>query len=414
MTSIMNSKSLILIAVLFVITFNSNGQSIEPQLWFYSNSSPEIGSYRNDVEEIQALIKAGSESDYISEKQSLDMLYRYYEIQNTSVIKYSTVDFITLPFQCKDYTETSSYKVDFGADLIENKISEEFPLARFSFQLSFGSPVQQIDPHLFSEQVESIKLPASKELTYTSSPEIMTTNLLYIEGYDVLNYTSLISKDSTLIVAATNGKDSYQIPSMVKQIGQGALRGSQLKSITIPSTVVHIGERAFDQSSILSFYFMSTEVPSLDTLAFGEQLDKKVRIYVPKESIKAYKRAWKPLKRHIKAFPKSFDRSPISEDFDANCRYKICSGLQLTEDGKIINKNNRFFKHDFTSSLNDQETLLWKYFRYYNIDIDWMAETLCTFVDDYAYYEAYYYCKGVLKKWYDEGLICKSYSPFIY
>lgn len=405
-------KSASILILLISIVFHTFGQTVEPQFWFYSKTAPVLGNNANDIDEHNILSLQVLFGNHFSNAQIMEMYYRMYEIQNTSIIRYTTADFEKLPFQLTDGKEIGLQKVDFGAELIENTSNQSTPTWCFEYQLGFGTPVQRIDPQLFSEQMEEVRLPASSNLTYISSPEIMTTNLSIIEGYDVFNYSALISKDSTLIVAATKYQESYQIPNIVKRIGAGALRGSRIKSLTLPSSIIAIGEKAFDQSDILTYHLLPTEVPTLGEFAFGEQISKKVTIYVPKESLKAYKKAWKPLKRHIKALPRSYNYDLAKDEFDINCSYWSCYGLQLTEDGHVINKNNRFINKDLDVRLNEKEANLWKYMRYYDMDIDWLSAVLYNNNDDYLHLStAYDDCLSIMKKWFDEGIICKSSQP---
>ena len=405
-------KATSILIIILAMTSHSFCQMRGLQYWFYNNTAPILNASANDAEEISVLSTQIMYKDWyrFSDEQVLEMYYRMYEIKNTSIINYSTSDYEKLPFQSTNDNEMWLRKVDFGAELVENTSELIAATWNFTFQLRFDSPIQRIDPQLFMAQTYEVQLPASTDLTYTSSPEIMTTYLYSIEGYDAYNYSALISKDSILIVAATRFKDSYQIPTIVKRIGAGALRGGTwIRSLTIPSSVVAIGDKAFDQSSILTFYLLSTEVPTLGESVFGEQVPKELTIYVPSKSLRAYRKTWKPLKKHIKAFPKTFDYNLAKDSFDINGLYKIEYGLQLTEDGRIINKSNRFIDKNINVRLNEKETMLWQHMENLEMDLEWMTDVL---LDKYDYLisrdSAYEECLRIMKKWYDAGLICKT------
>ena len=413
----MKKSASILIAII-TIAIHSFGQSVEPQFWFYSKTAPVFGNNANDVEENNTLslqIKLNNLfGNYFSNEQILEMYYRIYEIQNTSEILYSTDSYYSdgVPFVSESSPEKGYIHVDFGSPLIENESDDNNP--EYSHRLRFASPIQKVDPELFSYWVQQIKLPPTTDLSYTSSPNIFTTLLVLIEGYDVYNYSALISKDSTLVVAATSAKTNYKIPELVKRIGAGALRGTLLRRLIIPSNVSSIGDNAFDLSDIQDYYIMSTKVPSIGQNVFGEKMDKKTTIYVPKESLRTYKKAWKPLKRHIKAIPKSFDPNMADEIFNPNRYYKIQSGLALKDNNCVYNRNNRFVDKDFSMTLNKYELLLWKHLKQYGTltNIDWMANLLFMEFEEFNKWEdAKECCLTTMKKWFDTGLVIKISNP---
>ena len=411
-------KTASILITFLAITFHAIGQSTEPQLWFYSNTAPVLGDNANDVEESNTLSLQIKYNNWLgfSNEQILNMYYRIYEIQNTSEIFYSPIGIYDdgLPFISESAPEVGYIHVDFGSNLIGNENYFGNYNGEYSHRLRFASPIHKIDPELFSFWVDRIKLPPIEDLSYSSSPDIFTTNLVMLEGYDVYNYTSLINKDSTLIVAATSAKPYYIIPEFVKSIGAGALRGTLLHSLIIPSNVSSIGDQAFDLSDIQSYYILSTNVPTLGENVFYLR-DKKTTIYVPKKALRSYKKAWKPLKKHIKAIPKSFDPDMSVELFNPNRIYKIQSGLALKGGNCVYNKNNRFLNTDFSMELNRFDVAIWNHLTKYgaSTDINLMTNVIYGQFDEFSRWEdAKEYITKTLEKWFHNGVIARVYDPF--
>ena len=96
---------------------------------------------------------------------------------------------------------------------------------------------------------------------------------------------------------------SIVIPNSVREIGNNAfLNCNSLTSMEIPNSVTSIGISAFQNCrGLTSVTIQATTPPSLDSFAFDNT--NNCRIYVPAESVDAYKNAtnWSALSRRIKA-----------------------------------------------------------------------------------------------------------------
>ena len=94
-----------------------------------------------------------------------------------------------------------------------------------------------------------------------------------------------------IIAFAPSGLTEYTIPEGVTAIGSQAFAWSSLTKVTISEHVTEIGDSAFSYASKLSeVYCKSTTPPTLGTGAFDTNATGR-KIYVPSESVDAYKAA---------------------------------------------------------------------------------------------------------------------------
>ena len=137
------------------------------------------------------------------------------------------------------------------------------------------------------------------------------------------NYASidgvLFSKDKTILIQYPEGKDatSYMIPESVKSIEENAFYRSSLTSITIPESVTWIGDYAFYDCDFTSITCKNTTPPESSYLTFYD-VDKSIPLYVPAESVEAYKNAvgWKEF-TNIQAIPFSSVANTKAETQDS-------------------------------------------------------------------------------------------------
>ena len=88
------------------------------------------------------------------------------------------------------------------------------------------------------------------------------------------------------------GATEYTIPDSATSIGDNAFYGcSSITSVTIPDSVTSIGEAAFrDCDSLTSVYCKAITPPVGDYSMFYDNASDR-KVYVPMESVEAYKNA---------------------------------------------------------------------------------------------------------------------------
>ena len=123
---------------------------------------------------------------------------------------------------------------------------------------------------------------------------------------------STISLPSTIMSipeffgAQCNGLSTINIPNSVTSIGESAFQNSGLTSVIIPSSVTSIGRNAFYYCRILtSVTVEATTPPTLGANAFTSNAVSGRKIYVPAESVEAYKAAtnWMNYAEDIEPIP---------------------------------------------------------------------------------------------------------------
>ena len=90
------------------------------------------------------------------------------------------------------------------------------------------------------------------------------------------------------------------IPNSIPRIGSYAFYCSNLSSVTIPESVTSIGERAFDYCNHLTSITVLNETPP--QLEY-QAIPSNATIYVPKNSVDAYKSDWSDFESKIQAIP---------------------------------------------------------------------------------------------------------------
>ena len=157
-----------------------------------------------------------------------------------------------------------------------------------------------VDGVLYNKDTTALlQYPLGNTLTEYVIPQSVTS--IGIEAFEVCDLTSITIGDGVTSIGEMAflecaGLISIDIPSNVISIGEAAfIRCGSLTSITIGGGVTSIGGWAFYACSDLTAITCEATIPpACGEDVFGE-VDKSIPLYVPKESINAYKNAdqWK-------------------------------------------------------------------------------------------------------------------------
>lgn len=97
--------------------------------------------------------------------------------------------------------------------------------------------------------------------------------------------------DGKLVSFAQCGLTEYTVPDGVTMVEEGAFAKTLLTKIVFPASVTSLGRYMFkDSRQLKELYFMSTTPPAGNYTMFVET-DPTLKIYVPRESVDAYKNA---------------------------------------------------------------------------------------------------------------------------
>ena len=130
-----------------------------------------------------------------------------------------------------------------------------------------------------------------------SDPELKNVTIIANEAFRNRSLKSIVLPNNLTKIGnnafTDNQLTSVTIPNSVTSIGERAFFGNKLTSVTIPNSVTSIGQRAFRYNNLTSVTIHAVNPPTVDGDIFG--YDPSLRIYVPAQSVNAYKRAegWK-------------------------------------------------------------------------------------------------------------------------
>lgn len=164
-----------------------------------------------------------------------------------------------------------------------------------------------------NRNIKSITIPKGCTFLNTASSPSQMSNAI-IEFSKVYLPSSVITIPKYCF--ANEGNLEYvNIKEGTATIDNYAFQYTNLRTITIPSTVSVIGSAAFQRCySMRSMYFKSTTPPAIQSDTFvmsgASRMNPLVKIYVPRNSVNAYKTAtnWSDIADHI--YPYDYDAIP--------------------------------------------------------------------------------------------------------
>ena len=180
--------------------------------------------------------------------------------------------------------------------------------------LFVGLDVSSIGSYAFQNcrSLASINLPANVS-------SIGSYAFQYCYSLTSINLSANLSSIGSSVFSGCHSLTSISIPESVSSIGSNAFSYCySLTSISIPANVSSIGSNAFRNCySILKYVFNRTTPPTLANINAFTDINNIAKIYVPDESVTAYKSAtnWATYANYI--YPMSEMEDPASlSDYD--------------------------------------------------------------------------------------------------
>lgn len=145
---------------------------------------------------------------------------------------------------------------DFDAPLISNTYVKDKGI------VTFASPLKKIY-FLGSLDLSSITIPTSVA-EFECNPFKSCKNLArFISKYSASNGYALVKDDSLIALARNYMEENYEIPYGVTTIGNSALFGARIKSVSIPNSVAKIEDYAFECCDELEKLILPERLQSL-------------------------------------------------------------------------------------------------------------------------------------------------------
>ena len=173
-----------------------------------------------------------------------------------------------------------------------------FNLANHLTEVKIGNGVTSIGSYTFADCIglENITIPSSvssiNSNAFRGCTQLATVSITDLSAWCKINFAAQTSNPIAINGAKLNlnGAEITDliIPSDIKEINNYAFyKCSGLTSITLPESIISIGNRAFMYCSATEIYCKSLTPPN----GRSEMFSKNRPIYVPRNSVEAYKSA---------------------------------------------------------------------------------------------------------------------------
>ena len=220
--------------------------------------------------------------DYILDKSGV-ILFKWYNSEITDVDMQSDPELKNVTIIANEAFRNRSLK----SIVLPNNLTK---IGNYAFESN------QLTSVTIPNRVTSIGQSAfeSNQLTSVTIPNSVTS--IGAEAFAENQLTSVtIQKGVTSIGNSafySNQLTSVTIPNSVTSIGQSAFSSNKLTSVTIPNSVTSIGSYAFYSNQLTSVTILAVNPPTARENIFGYGYsNSSLKIYVPAQSVNAYKTA---------------------------------------------------------------------------------------------------------------------------
>jgi hypothetical protein len=195
-------------------------------------------------------------------------------------------------FNCgSDFVYSKFSTSDHQSVIVDNKliwVSRSYPAGKYIIP----NGVTHIGSYAFGyhKEVISITIPESVE-SFSSHPFIGVNKISAFYGKYTTADNRAVIKDDILYGVATHGITKYTVPEGVKSITYRMFRECGLEEITLPESLEKVGDNQFEDARTLkTIYCKAIVPPAADDDLFLDATNIS-KIYVPSQSVGAYKAA---------------------------------------------------------------------------------------------------------------------------
>ena len=266
-----------------------NGCAAITEVYCKATTPPALTDSFDSVVAPTIYVPADSVNVYKSAEGWKEFAIVGYDFENGEIVQMLPNNEIWYTNGSTTESTTPYYTNAFGANIVSNT----YDAAKECWVIKFDSDVTSIGYDAFR---------GCSNLTSVTIPDSVTTIGVYAFAY-CSSLASVTIPDSVTTIGAyafahCSSLASVTIPDSVTTIGDFAFYECRsLTSVTIPDSVTTIGNLAFDScSSLTSVYCKATTPPSVTLsvygywMAFNSNASGR-KIYVPMESVEAYKSA---------------------------------------------------------------------------------------------------------------------------